>query len=347
MRRIIHIDMDCFFAAVEMRDQPALAALPIAVGGEAGQRGVIATCNYLARRYGVRSAMATAHALKLCPQLQLIHPRFALYKEVSRQLKQILLRFTPLVEMVSLDEAYLDVTDSSHCRGSATWMAERIRAAIATELQLTASAGVAPNKFLAKIASERNKPDGLCVITPHDVSGVLEALPLAVIPGVGPVTNAQLAALQLHTTADVRACSPLLLGRHFGRWSEQLLQLAHGVDERPVEPWRPRQSVAVETTFAQDLFDDKSAAAALDSLLAELEPRLARFRARFRNWQLKARFSDRVTATFSAAGKPLTAANLRLMLVQVQQKANGRGLRLLGIQAVLAPENGQLSLPLE
>lgn len=347
MRRIIHIDMDCFFAAVEMREQPSLARLPLAVGGEAGQRGVIATCNYPARQYGVRSAMATAHALKLCPQLQLLPPRFALYKEASRRLKLILQRFTPLVEMVSLDEAYLDVSNAPHCCGSATWMAQRIRQAIQDELQLTASAGVAPNKFLAKIASERNKPDGLCVIPPQDVAAVLAALPLRAIPGVGPVTAAQLASLQLHTTADLRHCSPLLLGRHFGRWGEQLLQFAHGVDDRPVEPWRPRQSVAVETTFAQDLFDDASAAAALDALHAELEPRLARYRSRFRNWQLKVRYSDRVTATFSASGQPLTANNLRRLLALVLAKANGRGLRLLGIQAALAADNGQLSLPLD
>lgn len=192
MRKIIHVDMDCFFAAVEMRDNPALRDIPIAIGGSRERRGVISTANYPARQFGVRSAMPTAMALKLCPHLTLLPGRFDAYKEASRHVRDIFSRYTSLIEPLSLDEAWLDVTDSPHCYGSATLIAREIRQTIFNELQLTASAGVAPVKFLAKIASDLNKPNGQYVITPADVPGFLKTLPLAKIPGVGKVSAAKL-----------------------------------------------------------------------------------------------------------------------------------------------------------
>ncbi|PVF11761.1 DNA polymerase IV, partial [Yersinia pestis] len=183
MRKIIHVDMDCFFAAVEMRDDPRLRDIPLAIGGSKERRGVISTANYPARRYGVRSAMPTAMAFKLCPQLTLLPGRMAAYKEASQHIREIFARYTPLIEPLSLDEAYLDVSDSLACGGSATLIAQEIRQSIASELNLTASAGIAPIKFLAKIASELNKPNGQYVITPNQIQPFLQDLPLSKIPG--------------------------------------------------------------------------------------------------------------------------------------------------------------------
>lgn len=199
MRKIIHIDMDCFYAAIEMRDDPRLRDIPLAIGGSSDRRGVIATANYPARRFGVHSAMSTAKALLLCPHLKVIPGRMELYKTTSRHLHAIFARYTSLIEPLSLDEAYLDVTDSPQCRGSATLMAEEIRKTIFTELGLTASAGVAPVKFLAKIASDLNKPDGQYIITPEQVTDFVLSLPLRKIPGVGKVTAKRLADLGLET----------------------------------------------------------------------------------------------------------------------------------------------------
>lgn len=204
MRKIIHVDMDCFFAAVEMRDNPALRDIPLAIGGSRVQRGVISTANYPARKFGVRSAMPTATALKLCPHLTLLPGRFDAYKEASNHIREIFSRYTSRIEPLSLDEAYLDVSDSEHCHGSATLIAQEIRQTIERELRLTASAGVAPVKFLAKIASDMNKPNGQFVIAPHQVAEFVRALPLAKIPGVGKVSAAKL---------ENMACEPVAMCR--------------------------------------------------------------------------------------------------------------------------------------
>lgn len=346
MRRIIHIDMDCFFAAVEMREQPRLRSVALAVGGEAGRRGVVCTCNYAARRFGVRSAMATAHALKLCPQLVVVPPRHSLYAAVSAQIRAIFERFTPLVEMVSLDEAYLDVTDSPHCHGSATWIAQAIRQAIRDELQLTASAGVAPNKFLAKVASERNKPDGLCVIPPEQVATILAELPVRAIPGVGPVMEQQLLSLGWRTTADLQHQPRALLAERFGRWGEQLHRLACGDDERPVVVAREAKSVGVETTFAADLQRAAEMQEQTLLLLHQLQRRLQKYASErvVRGWGLKVKFSDRVQMTISAGHQPLSALVVERLVGQAWARAAGRGVRLLGLQAMLAEESGQLCL---
>lgn len=218
MRKIIHVDMDCFFAAVEMRDNPALRDIPIAIGGSRERRGVISTANYPARKFGVRSAMPTGMALKLCPHLTLLPGRFDAYKEASNHIREIFSRYTSRIEPLSLDEAYLDVTDSVHCHGSATLIAQEIRQTIFSELQLTASAGVAPVKFLAKIASDMNKPNGQFVITPAEVPAFLQTLPLAKIPGVGKVSAAKLEAMGLRTCGDVQKCDLVILLKRFGKF---------------------------------------------------------------------------------------------------------------------------------
>lgn len=224
MRKIIHVDMDCFFAAVEMRDNPALRDIPIAIGGSRERRGVISTANYPARKFGVRSAMPTGMALKLCPHLTLLPGRFDAYKEASNHIREIFSRYTSRIEPLSLDEAYLDVTDSVHCHGSATLIAQEIRQTIFNELQLTASAGVAPVKFLAKIASDMNKPNGQFVITPAEVPAFLQTLPLAKIPGVGKVSAAKLEAMGLRTCGDVQKCGLVTLLKRFGKFGRSVVR---------------------------------------------------------------------------------------------------------------------------
>ncbi len=275
MRKIIHVDMDCFFAAVEMRDDPSLRDIPLAIGGSADRRGVISTANYPARRYGVHSAMSTAMALKLCPHLTLLPGRMAAYKEASLHIREIFARYTPLIEPLSLDEAYLDVTDSPQCNGSATLIAQEIRQAIADELNLTASAGIAPIKFLAKIASEMNKPNGQYVITPAQVPAFLQQLPLSKIPGVGKVTAKRLEEVGLITCADVQQYDLAQLLKRFGKFGRVLWERCQGIDRREISPERLRKSVGVERTLAEDIHDwEDCETLIIDKLYPELEMRL-------------------------------------------------------------------------
>lgn len=252
-RKIIHIDADAFYAAVEIRENPTLANFPIAVGGQPGKRGVIATCNYIARQFGVHSAMASSHALRLCPNLIFISPHFSLYREVSYQIREIMLRYTDLIEPLSLDEAYLDVSDSTDFKGSATLIAEAIRQAVKDELSLCVSAGVAPNKFLAKIASDWEKPDGLFVITPDQVEAFIQTLPVKKINGVGKVTAKKLTDMGIETCGNLCDFSQEVLTQKFGRYGLRLYQLARGIDNRPVESTRIRKSLSVEHTFSIDV----------------------------------------------------------------------------------------------
>ncbi len=275
MRKIIHVDMDCFFAAVEMRDNPALRDIPIAIGGSRVQRGVISTANYPARKYGVRSAMPTAMALKLCPHLTLLPGRFDAYKEASSHIREIFSRYTSLIEPLSLDEAYLDVTHSVHCHGSATLMAQEIRQTIFNELNLTASAGVAPVKFLAKIASDLNKPNGQYVITPEEVSAFLKTLPLSKIPGVGKVSAAKLESMGLRTCEDVQRSDLALLLKRFGKFGRVLWERSQGIDDRDVNNERLRKSVGVERTLSEDIHDWTECETIItEQLYPELERRL-------------------------------------------------------------------------
>ena len=252
MRKFIHIDMDAFYASVEQRDDPSLRGRPVIVAWR-GARSVVCAASYEARRSGVRSAMPAARAERLCPDAVFVAPDFTRYKAVSRQVREILLQHTALVEPLSLDEAYLDVTEPMSALPSATAIARAIRSRIRDETGLTASAGVAPAKFLAKIASDWRKPDGLFVIRPHEVDAFLAPLPVARIHGVGKVMDGKLAALGIRTVGELRAFDPHALEARFGRYGRRLSELAHGIDRGEVRPDRPTQSISAEDTFAGDL----------------------------------------------------------------------------------------------
>ncbi len=252
VRKIVHIDMDAFYASVEQRDNPMLRGQPVVVAWR-GTRSVVCAASYEARRFGVRSAMPALRAERLCPQAVFVPPDFPRYRAVSRQTREIFSRYTDLIEPLSLDEAYLDVTENKAAIPTATKVAHAIRKAIRDELNLTASAGVAPNKFLAKIASDWRKPNGLFVIQPEEIDAFLPPLPVDRLPGVGKVTAQRLAALGVHTVGDLRALELQNLEGHFGRHGLRLHELAFGIDENPVIPDRPTQSISAEDTFERDL----------------------------------------------------------------------------------------------
>jgi DNA polymerase-4 len=250
-RKVIHVDMDAFYASVEQRDDPSLRGRPVVVAWK-GARSVVCAASYEARTFGVRSAMPALRAERLCPDAVFVPPDFTRYRAASRHTREIFRRHTELVEPLSLDEAYLDVTTNLTGLPTATAVAKAIRAQIREELQLTASAGVAPNKFLAKLASDMRKPDGLFVIRPEEADGFLVELPVGRIPGVGKVTDAELGALGIRTIGELREHSVAELERHFGRYGKRLYELARGIDERPVEPNLPTQSISAEDTFERD-----------------------------------------------------------------------------------------------
>ncbi|NHI02192.1 DNA polymerase IV [Oceanimonas sp. MB9] len=342
MRKIIHVDMDCFFAAVEMRAHPEWRDIPLAIGGSASRRGVIATCNYPARAYGVRSAMPSHQALRLCPELLLISGNMAEYKRVSQQIRAIFRRYTELVEPLSLDEAYLDVTGSPQFNGSATLIAEDIRRAIRDELQLTASAGVAPNKFLAKIASEENKPDGLFVLPPAAVANYVSSLALGKIPGVGRKTVEKLAAMGLETCAQAVAAGEETLTRRFGKFGRLLWQRAQGIDERPVQVDRIRKSVGVETTLAADIYAAEEGREVLTRLWPELRRRLGE-RA-ICGLCIKLKFEDFEQTTLSRRTTVPELDSALKLCEQAWGRAEGRGVRLVGVSVELAGEDSGAQL---
>lgn len=353
MRKIIHVDMDCFFAAVEMRDDPSLRDIPLAIGGSADRRGVISTANYPARRYGVHSAMSTAMALKLCPHLKLLPGRMAAYKEASLHIREIFARYTPLIEPLSLDEAYLDVTDCSQCNGSATLIAEQIRQTISDELNLTASAGIAPIKFLAKIASELNKPNGQYVITPAQVPAFLQQLPLSKIPGVGKVTAKRLEEVGLITCADVQQYDLVLLLKRFGKFGRVLWERCQGIDLREVSPERLRKSVGVERTLAEDIHDwEDCETLIVDKLYPELELRLRKVKPdlHIARQGVKLKFQDFQQTTQEHVWPVLNKDDLINVARQVwRERREGRGVRLVGLHVTLLDPQleRQLLLPWE
>lgn len=253
MRKIIHIDMDAFYASVELRERPELNALPVVIASH-HPRAVVAAASYPAREFGLRSAMPMTQARKLCPQVIVIEPDFAKYRQVSVQIHQIFQTYTKVIEPLSLDEAYLDVTENLQQIPSATEVAMRIREDIFQTTGLTASAGVAPNKFLAKIASDWHKPNGICVIKPSQVQRFIQDLPLKKIPGVGKVTQEKLKSLNLETLGDLQQIEEAILIQHFGKYGRRLFLYAQGIDDRPVEAERERQQISKETTFDDDLY---------------------------------------------------------------------------------------------
>ena len=332
MRKIIHIDCDCFYAAIEMRDDPRLRHRPLAVGGDPGKRGVIATCNYQARAYGVRSAMASAYAKKLCPDLLIVPVRMPVYREVSAAIQAMFHEYTPLVQPLSLDEAFLDVSDSQACRGSATLIAREIRQRVQESQNITVSAGVAPNKFLAKIASDWNKPDGLKVILPEEVDEFVLELPVDRLPGVGKVTAQRLHNLGLDTCGEVRQWRKQDLFREFGIFGERLWELVRGIDDRPVVVDRVRQSVSVENTYEQDLPDLVACLAALPPLLDKLAQRLGRLEGDYKVSKpfVKLKFQDFTQTTLEQAGAPITPSGFEELCSQAFARGN-RPVRLIGV----------------
>jgi len=332
-RKIIHIDMDAFYASVEQRDNPDLKGKPVAVGG--GHRGVVAAASYEARKFGVKSAMPAVTAKRRCPDLVFVKPRFDVYHAVSRQIRAIFADYTDLIEPLSLDEAYLDVTEDRRGLGSAKAIAEEIRARIKTETGLTASAGVSYCKFIAKLASDHNKPDGLCVIPPHKGAAFVATLPVKRFHGVGPVTAAKMEKLGIHTGADLAQWPIEQLEAHFGSSGRWYWRIARGIDEREVKPDRPYKSVSAERTFDVDYVEPDDLRRELRRVAGYAWQRIERSEVQGRTVTLKVKFSDfsQITrsksfasavpdyAAFEAAGLSLLDA---LMPVP-------KGIRLLGL----------------
>ncbi|WP_300396203.1 DNA polymerase IV [uncultured Sphingobium sp.] len=333
-RKIIHVDMDAFYASVEQRDDPSLRGLPIAVGG-GGPRGVVATCSYEARTFGVRSAMPGARARRLCPDLLFVKPRFEVYRAVSVQIREIFARFTDMIQPLSLDEAYLDVTVNKPGIASATRVAQEIRRMIRAETGLTASAGVSYNKLIAKLASDQNKPDGICVVRPAEGAAFIAAMPVRRIHGVGPVTARRMQALGIETGADLRARDLPFLQAHFGSTADFYYRAARGEDDRPVRERQSRKSVSVEDTFFDDLTDRDALVTELDRISASLWTRIEKAQAWGRTVVLKVKFADfriitrsRSFASPVRSAEQLAQAGRELLLAQLPLPL---GARLLGL----------------
>jgi len=296
LRKIIHVDMDAFFASVEQRDDPLLRGKPVAVGGATG-RGVVAAASYEARQFGVRSAMPSSRAIRLCPDLIFRKARFEVYRDVSRQIRAIFRDYTPHVEPLSLDEAYLDVTHDLKGIGSATRIAQEIRARIRADTGLTASAGVSYNKFLAKLASDQNKPDGLCVIRPGEGAEFVAGLPVRRFHGVGPRGAEKMARLGIETGADLAARNIAFLRENFGSMGDYLFGAARGIDHRPVRADRLRKSVGGERTFHENLSDPAELRDTCDRIASTVWERIEASKARGRTVTLKLRYADFTTLT--------------------------------------------------
>ncbi|MEE9432938.1 MAG: DNA polymerase IV [Sphingorhabdus sp.] len=298
VRKIIHVDMDAFFASVEQRDDPKLRGKPVAVGGSS-KRGVVAAASYEARKFGVKSAMPSSRAIRLCPDLIFVKSRFDAYREVSRQIRAIFARHTDLIQPLSLDEAYLDVTKDKQDIGSAVKIAQAIRAAIHAETGLTASAGVSYNKFIAKLASDQNKPDGMCVILPEQGAEFVASLPVRRFHGVGPRTAEKMAGLGIETGADLRAKDEAWLNRNFGSSGSYLFKAARGIDDRPVNPNQIRKSVSAERTYFEDKESEEEIREAFDEIIDITWERVERSKAVGRTVTLKTRYADFRTITRS------------------------------------------------
>lgn len=346
-RKIIHCDCDCFFAAIEIRDDPALEGLPVAVGGDPGKRGVIATCNYEARKYGVHSAMASASARRLCPDLIIIPPSKNKYSEASKQMHTIFKNYTSLVEPLSLDEAFLDVSKSTKCKGSATLIAAEIRQKVREEMKITLSAGIAPNKFLAKVASDWNKPDGQYVITPDKVSDFVARLNVRKIYGVGKVTATKMHNHGIETCEDLQVYSQAELLNLFGSFGERLYSLCRGIDDRPVVTEHPRKSISVELTYNKDLPSLKHCIAELPDLFDKLEQRIHRSNRQVSIGKLfvKLKFTDFITTTVEQVNQELDL-QLFEQLCQTGYERGNKPVRLLGLGIRLREALNFYQLPL-
>ncbi|GAB1261329.1 DNA polymerase IV [Aurantivibrio plasticivorans] len=332
-RKIIHCDADCFYVAVESLFDKSLIGRPVAVGGASERRGVISTCSYEAREYGVRSAMSSAHAMRLCPDLLIIPPNMERYKEASRRLRRIFDEYSEIIEPLSLDEAFIDVTGADQYQGSATLIAEEIRRRAKEEIGITVSAGIGPNKFLAKVASDWQKPNGLTTISPADVDAFVKALPVSRIFGVGKVTAQRLKNLGVETCGDLQSMSELELASSFGSMGTRLYQLARGQDDRPVKTnWR-RKSLSVEHTFAADLSGLGECLSQLPALSQQLVRRMRQLDSGYEPVKgfLKLKFSDFSVTTIERVSAGTTLKDYRRLCEDAIERGAGKSVRLIGI----------------
>jgi DNA polymerase-4 len=331
-KKIIHIDMDCFYAAIEIRDNPSLAQKPIAIGGSPDKRGVICTCNYIARKYGIHSAMATSRAYQLCPNLIVLPINMQKYRESSEKILSICREFTDLIEPLSLDEAYLDVSNVAFLKGSATLIAREIKRRIWNSENLIASAGVAPNKFLAKIASGWKKPNGLFVIRPQDIEEFLKILPVDELYGVGKVTASKLHRLGLKTCTDLQAVPLPTLIDTFGKMGQRLYEQCRGIDDRNVQPNRIRKSISVEHTFPQDIPSLDACIDIIDKLYKDLQKRIQNTSSerQIKNQFVKIKFHDFTHTTATVASLKIKMENYQTLLSIAYARGN-KAIRLLGL----------------
>ncbi|MFN2542110.1 MAG: DNA polymerase IV [Chthoniobacterales bacterium] len=344
-RAIIHLDMDCFYAAIEVRDRPALRGKPVGVGGARERRGVLTTCNYEARKFGVHSAMPTFKALQRCPSLIVLPTRFDVYRREAATIRGILYRFTPLVEPLSLDEAYLDVTAHPGAPGA---LAEVIRKIIFQKTKLTSSAGIGPNKLIAKIASATNKPNGQLEVRPEEVPEFMESLPVRQIWGIGEKTERRLEELGVKTCGELQRFSRAELVDLFGKFGLELYDLCRGIDDRPVEPDRPRKSLSTEETFPTDLTTLEHSEEKLEELFQDLMADLAQKEStrEIRKIFVKLKFHDFTRTTAERAGLEPTLPGFRGLLAEAFART-GKPVRLIGLGVRFAdPTPADAQIPL-
>ncbi|MBN4053240.1 DNA polymerase IV [bacterium AH-315-L15] len=350
---ILHVDMDAFYASIEEREQASLRGKPVIVGGSPKGRGVVAAANYKARAFGVHSAMPSSKAFRICPEAVFLPPRIHYYTEVSEQIQSIFKAYTPRVEPLSLDEAFLDVCGSEACFGSAETIGLEIKVRIREEIRLCASVGIAPNKFVAKVASDLGKPDGFVVVRSDDIQDFLDPLPVGRLWGVGKASDRVLAQIGIRTIAQLRRQSRPLLHNLFGKWGDQLWELAHGRDARPVIPDREAKSISHETTFEKDLHDVALLRSTLVALTEQVAWRLRRYNLRARTVEVKIRFSDFKTITRSktlvqATHTTQDLVSLAIGLLHKHLPKKHLGIRLIGMGASQlatgAPVQGELFL---
>ena len=334
-RKIIHIDMDAFFAAVEQRDYPELKGKPVIVGGQPDSRGVVAASSYEARKFGIYSAMPSSRAHQLCPHAVFVRPRFTAYKQVSEEIHKIFKEYTDIIEPLSLDEAYLDVTEVNLCNRSATLMAEQLREKILKNLQLTASAGISYNKFLAKLGSDQNKPNGQFVIKPGQAEQYLHDLPIGRFYGVGKVTEAKMKSFGIHTGGDLKNKSMLQLQKLLGNSAEYYYDIARGIDHRPVSNQRVRKSLGSETTFQQDIANIDEMLQHLFKLLDEVLESLLQRELLAYTLTLKVKYSDFTQVTRSYTSDTIISVHAKAVelipVLLAKTQANTKSVRLLGI----------------
>ena len=350
MRKIIHIDMDCFYAAVETRENPKLSGQPVAVGGKPETRGVVAACNYEARAFGVHSAMPMSQAIRKCPNLIMLSVNMSLYRQASQNIHKIFKRYTNIIQPLSLDEAYLDVSNSHLFKGSASLIAQDIRRAIQQELSLNASAGIAPNKFLAKIASDWNKPNGQFVVNPNEIASFVLKLPVKKIFGVGKVTNLKMSKLGIKTCTDLQKYTQIELIKLFGKFGKQLYFLARGIDDRAVQTSSVRKSLSIEDTFVVDKLTLEDCLHEVNvlypKLLKRLDNKLKKKLVPIKALYIKLRF-DNFKTTTAQQTSPIVDKDVYRKLITKAWNRHKRPVRLigLGVEFSQLPKFQQLELP--